>query len=195
MRELADDMAAKGVQVTYNEFAGVDHGFTHAKPAAVAREALWMIGEHLRKAYALPTPEERNIAVVRRFIDEAVNRGDIDAIDDTWARDMTWNGGSLGTFDGRDAYKSFFAANAGGAFADMHLNIHDVIAAGDKVVLRFANSGTNVEEFMGHPPTGKHAEWLGIGIYTVRDDRIVDGWFAEDILGMLAQLDATPVAP
>lgn len=55
--ELAQDMAAKGVQVTYNEFAGVDHGFTHAKPAEVAREALRMIGEHLRKAYALPTLE------------------------------------------------------------------------------------------------------------------------------------------
>jgi hypothetical protein len=37
---------------------------------------------------------------------------------------------------------------------------------------------------------GKHAEWLGIGIYTVRDGRITDAWFAEDILGLLLQLDA-----
>ena len=60
MRELAADMAAKGVEVTYKEFAGVDHGFTHAKPAEVAREALRMIGEHLRHAYALETPPEHN---------------------------------------------------------------------------------------------------------------------------------------
>jgi predicted ester cyclase len=75
----------------------------------------------------------------------------------------------------------------------MHLEIHEVIANGDKVVLRFTNSGTNVGPFMGNPPSGKRAEWLGIGIYTVHDRRITEGWFAEDILGMLVQLDALPV--
>jgi hypothetical protein len=34
------------------------------------------------------------------------------------------------------------------------------------------------------------AEWLGIGIYPVRDGRITEAWFAEDILGMLTQLHA-----
>lgn len=76
----------------------------------------------------------------------------------------------------------------------MHLEIHEVIATGGKVVLRFTNSGINVNEFMSNPPTGKHAQWLSIGIYTVRDERIVNGWFAEDISGMLTQLDAFAVA-
>lgn len=52
MNELAADIAAKGVRVTHQEFAGVDHGFTHAKPVEVAREAIRMIGEHVRTAYA-----------------------------------------------------------------------------------------------------------------------------------------------
>jgi acetyl esterase len=189
MEELATDMAAKGVEVTYKEFAGVDHGFTHAKPADVAREALRMIGEHLRAAYAVPTVEERSIAVVRRFIDGAVNGGDPAVIDETWAKDMTWHGGSMGTVEGLDAYKAFVAANASGAFADMRLEVHEIVAAGDKVVVRFTNSGTNVGPFLGNPPTGNQAEWLGIGIYTVRDGRIAEAWFSEDILGMLTQLD------
>jgi acetyl esterase len=54
MDELAADLAGKGVHVTHKVFAGVDHGFTHAKPAEVAREALEMIGAHLRAAYAVP---------------------------------------------------------------------------------------------------------------------------------------------
>jgi acetyl esterase len=58
MNELAADMSRKGVDVTHREFAGVDHGFTHAKPVEVAREALWLLGEHLRKAYAIPTDED-----------------------------------------------------------------------------------------------------------------------------------------
>jgi predicted ester cyclase len=134
--------------------------------------------------------EEANIAVVRRFIDGAVNGGDLSVIDETWSDDMIWHGGSMGTFTGKPAYLAFATANGAGAFEGMHLDIHDVIAKDDKVVLRFTNSGTNVGPFMNNPPTGKHAEWLGIGIYTVRNGRITEGWFAEDILGMLLQLGA-----
>ncbi|MDX6260755.1 MAG: acetyl esterase, partial [Kribbellaceae bacterium] len=51
MNDLAADLTALGVAVTHHEFAGVDHGFTHSKPVEVARNALQLIGEHLRKAY------------------------------------------------------------------------------------------------------------------------------------------------
>jgi predicted ester cyclase len=76
---------------------------------------------------------------------------------------MSWHGGSLGTYQGREVFKRFTAANAAGAFADMHLAIHKLIAHGDTVVVRFTNSGTNVGPFLNRPPTGRHAEWLGIG--------------------------------
>jgi predicted ester cyclase len=137
----------------------------------------------------LSTPEEaQNIAVVRHFIDGAINGGDAGVIDETWAPDMTWHGGSMGDLHGLDAYKAFFDASASGAWKDMHLEIHDVIAQDEKVVVRFTNSGTNVGDFMGNPPTGRDAAWLGIGIYTVHAGRITSGWFAEDILHMLLQL-------
>lgn len=132
--------------------------------------------------------EEANIAVVRRFVDGAVNGGDVSVIDETWSDDMIWHGGSMGTFEGKAAYLAFAEVNAAGAFENMHLEIHDVIAKDDKVVLRFTNRGTNVGPFMNNPPTGKNAEWLGMGIYTVHEGRITEGWFAEDILGMLLQL-------
>jgi steroid delta-isomerase-like uncharacterized protein len=139
------------------------------------------------------TPEEeRNVAVVRRFIDGAINGRDLDVIDETWADDLLWSGGSLGTYSGREAFKAFAGANASGAWEDMRLEIYEVIADDEKVVLRFTNSGTNVGPFLNMPATGTRAEWLGIGIYTVRDGRIVEGWFAEDILGMLQQLGAFP---
>jgi acetyl esterase len=52
MNDLAADLTAKEVQVTHREFDGVDHGFAHTKPAEVAREAITMIGNLLRKVYA-----------------------------------------------------------------------------------------------------------------------------------------------
>jgi predicted ester cyclase len=139
----------------------------------------------------MPGNEEPNIAVVRRFIDGAVNGRDPSVIDETWSDDLIWHGGSLGTFEGKAAFKKAFSANATSAWSDM-LEIHAIFAAADKVVLRFTNSGTNIGPFMGNPPTGKHAERLGIGIYTVRDGRITEGWFAEDILTVLTQLNLLP---
>lgn len=56
LRHESNDLAARlyhlGVAVTHKEFAGVDHGFTHQKPIAVAREAIMMIGDHLRAGYS-----------------------------------------------------------------------------------------------------------------------------------------------
>lgn len=49
---LAAKLTRLGAEVTHREFAGVDHAFTHAKPVEVAREAITMIGDHLKKAYA-----------------------------------------------------------------------------------------------------------------------------------------------
>jgi predicted ester cyclase len=140
----------------------------------------------------MPENEEHNIAVVQRFIDQAVNGHDPSVIDETWSDDLIWHGGSLGTFEGKAAFKKAFSANATSAWSDMHLEIHEIIATADKVVLRFTNSGTNIGPFMGNPPTGKHAEWLGIGIYTIRDGRITQGWCAEDIVSTLTQLDVFP---
>jgi len=70
----------------------------------------------------------------------------------------------------------------------MHLSVKDMVSAGNKVAVRFTNSGTQTGPFLGASPTGKHAEWLGIGIYTVTGGKISEGWFGEDILGLLTQL-------
>lgn len=62
------------------------------------------------------------------------------------------------------------------------------ITAGDQVILRLTESGTQTGPFMGAPASGIHAEWLGIGIYTVSYDKISTGRFGEDALGMMPQL-------
>jgi hypothetical protein len=55
MNAFADELQAKGVSVTRHQFAGVDHGFTHTKPAETARAAITMIGDLLRNAYSVTT--------------------------------------------------------------------------------------------------------------------------------------------
>ena len=128
------------------------------------------------------------VTVVRRFLDEVLNGGNLDLIDELWAEDLAWHGGSLGDIFGLPAFRKFIAAGAAGAFTGMHLTVEEIVSAGQKVVVRFTNSGTQTGPFPGTPPTGRHAEWLGIGIYTVTSGKISQAWFGEDVLGMLMQL-------
>lgn len=134
-----------------------------------------------------PTPE--NVALVKRFVDQVINRGDISAVDELWAPDMQWHSAGAPDVTGRDAYRKMLQASVGGAFTDMHLDIIDVIAQNDKVVLYFTNSGINTGGFMGHKATGKYAKWIGMGIYRIANGRIAEAWFSEDILGMFTQLE------
>lgn len=134
-----------------------------------------------------------NVKVVRRFLEDVVNRGRLDLIDQFWTPDMTWRGASLGEIHGIEAYKAFMAANVGGAFVDMHLEIEEIIPAGDEVIVRFSNSGRNVGSFMGLPPTNNQARWEGIGIYKLHSGKISEAWFVEDTLGMFRQLGISKV--
>jgi NAD(P)-dependent dehydrogenase (short-subunit alcohol dehydrogenase family)/predicted ester cyclase len=86
------------------------------------------------------------------------------------------------------------AASTSGAFTGMRLEIDEVVSSGDKVVVRFTNSGTHTGPFMGAAPTGKHAAWQGIGLYTVTGGRISEAWLAEDIPSVLRQLGLTHLA-
>jgi len=49
-----------------------------------------------------------------------------------------------------------------GAFPDLDLQIVDLVAEGDKVVVRFAAPGTHQNTFAGIEATGKTATWKGI---------------------------------
>lgn len=55
-------------------------------------------------------------------------------------------------------------------------------------MLRFTNSGRHSGPFLGVAATGRHATWQGIGIYAVREHKIAEARFAEDLLGLLDQL-------
>ena len=67
-------------------------------------------------------------------------------------------------------------------------HIQDVIAEGDKVVVKTIYTGTHEGDFFGAPPTGNTFKYLGIHILTVKDGMIVEAWVLEDMLYLWQQL-------
>jgi predicted ester cyclase len=62
------------------------------------------------------------------------------------------------------------------AFNPLHFTVEDIIAEGDKVVVRWTNAGTDSGGFMGIPPTGRKFGIAGIDIHRVRDGRLAEHW-------------------
>ena len=78
------------------------------------------------------------------------------------------------------------------AFPDMHVTIEDMIAEGDKVVVRFTERGTQQGAFGSIPPTGKQVAVSTIDIVCIEGGKIAEEWGIDDMLGMLQQLGLVP---
>jgi len=74
------------------------------------------------------------------------------------------------------------------AFPDMELKMADIVAQGDKVLVRFEGPGTQTGEFAGIPPTGIKATWKGLVLYQIKDGKLVHAWATWDDYGLLMQL-------
>ena len=74
------------------------------------------------------------------------------------------------------------------AFPDLDLKIVDIVAEGDKVVVRFHAPGTHTGTFAGIPATGKRATWKGLVMYHVVGDKITEAWANWDDWGLIEQL-------
>lgn len=79
------------------------------------------------------------------------------------------------------------------AFPRYELIVDDIIAEGDKVVLRATARGTHEGEFAGIPPTGRDVEFAAIIIYRIEDGLIAETWIQADMVGLLQQLGALPL--
>lgn len=133
-------------------------------------------------------PNAENVDLVKRFVNEVINDGNLDLVDSLWTENMQWHCAGVPDTKGRTVYKQQLQAAVNGAFENMHLDIIDIVADNDKVVLHFTNSGKNVREFMGHEASGKSAKWQGMGIYRIENGKIAEAWFVEDFAGMYQQL-------
>lgn len=142
----------------------------------------------------MPTDQATaNKATFRRFHD-VVNSGDLQLvsrmIDELVAPDALIR--TPVSFDktGAAALKHVWTALFA-AFPDLHLEVEDMIAEGDKVVVRNTVTGTHRGPYMGLEPTGKTVTYNEIFIFRFVDGRIAETWGVVDVLSQMKQLGVT----
>ena len=119
---------------------------------------------------------EQNKAVVRRFIEGALNNLDAAFVDELFAPDYV-NHMMPG---GREGFKQFFTMMRS-AFPDLkfHNSIEQLIAEGDYVVARITFRYTN---------GGKEATTSDLSEYRLANGKIVEDWPPSGTLALLQQV-------
>jgi predicted ester cyclase len=119
---------------------------------------------------------EAKKTVVRRLVDEVLNGGHLEVIDELYAPELV------------PSVRRWIAPFRA-SFPDVHMEIVDLIAEGDKVVGRFTCSATHLGEWLGQAPTGRRFERVDeVAIFRFRDGKIIHAWSLEDTRSRLQQL-------
>jgi steroid delta-isomerase-like uncharacterized protein len=169
-----------------------------------AMNVAWVpvVAQEASAAASTPCPattEEENEALVRRYIEEAWNQGNVAVLDEVWAAspDLKAPVTQLTT---REDYKARILAFRR-AFPDLHAEVRFVVTDGDTVVIGVERTGTHRGEFDGIPATGQPAAWTGIEMLRIACGRIVADWIEADALdlrrdlGIITEEELASVAP
>jgi steroid delta-isomerase-like uncharacterized protein len=120
-----------------------------------------------------------NKNLIRRQMEEVWNRHNADKLPDYWGNETL--------AEIQKTYQTLVTA-----FPDLHITIEDLIAEGDKVVVRTTITGTHEKVLQGLPPTHKAIKFSVIRIYQIAKGKIVQTWAVADTLGLLQQLGIGP---
>ena len=119
---------------------------------------------------------------VRRFVDDVWNGGNYDATADLYSENY------INPFGTGPSARSEPIRRYHDAFPDLHIDIEELIVAGDTVVLRITFRGTDTGGYVGRAPTGRSVEEWAVTIMHFEGNKVVREWIGADKLGMFIQL-------
>jgi predicted ester cyclase len=130
----------------------------------------------------------RDLKRVYQDLVDAVNRRDLDALDQLFDAELINHGADPDEPRGAYHFKQAF----GGLIAacpDLRVTVEDAIAEGDKLVVRWSDIGTHTgAPLLGVAATRKQIVLTGIDILRIRDGKIVERWAENDKVYLMETL-------
>jgi len=128
-----------------------------------------------------------------RVVDEAWNKGNLDALDELHSVDYIEHHAPFPDVEGLEAFKQM-VVSAHKTYPDFHITIHELILEGDKLASRWSWTGTHLGQTqqLAISPTGKLITLTGSHILHIEGDKLIEGWQFADDLGLLQQFGLAP---
>lgn len=117
----------------------------------------------------------QNKTLVRRFIDEVWNEGDISAVNQIVSIGYIEHSPLPGQVPGFEGIKQVIQM-LWSAFPDLHFKVEDIFAEDHKLVVRGIFRGTHQRTIMGVPPSGELVSIPEIHIFRVASGKILEHW-------------------
>ena len=134
---------------------------------------------------------QENKAVVERMFEGLLNERRLELIDEVIAPDIVIHTPVPGVAPTREGFRQFIQVFLD-AFPEQTVEVHDVVAEGDRVAVRHTHHVRHGGPFMGMPPTGRQASVDGIEIFRMAGGQIAEMWHQDDFLGLFQQLGMIP---
>jgi len=119
---------------------------------------------------------------VRRFVDEVWNGRNYEAAADLYDENYV-NAFGAGPSARVEPVRRYHQA-----FPDLHLDVEELVVAGNAVVLRMTFRGTDTGWYLGRAPTGRAVEEWVVSLMHFEGDKVVREWIGSAKLGRLIQL-------
>jgi len=132
---------------------------------------------------------EENKSLVRRYVEEILNRGNMAVADELIAPDYKRYISPTAVPLTVDVQKQRLAGIRA-AFPDWHLTVEDMIADGDRVAFRATIRGTHKGAFQNIAPTGKQVTVSALDIVRIENGKFIEHWGGPDLLNLMQQLGA-----
>lgn len=131
---------------------------------------------------------EENKALARRVIEQMFNEENLEVADELLAPGYVDHDPSLPQdVHGPEGFKQYVGMYRA-AFPDLHVQIDDQLAEGDRVATRWTGTGTHNGELAGITPTGKPVTLPGMEIVRIANGKLIEGWEGYDSGTLLRQL-------
>ncbi len=125
--------------------------------------------------------------IVRGFVEDVWNRGDLDRIENIVHPRYAVSGQVVGAEWGRRNVE-----NDRPAFPNIHVAVTDIVVMENRVAARLILTGTHRAEYRGIAATGRTVTYEEAAFWTIEENKLREGWFVSDALGLRIQLGILP---
>jgi len=131
-------------------------------------------------------------ALIRRWLEEVLEKGNLEVVDEIWAKDGVFAATLIPEVRGPDAVKRVAAAIRTAA-PDWHYSlVGEPVAQGDRCSCRYTVTATHRGDLLGIAPTGRHYSHTATATFRMRGGKIAECWGDWDALGVMQQLGVAP---
>jgi predicted ester cyclase len=125
-----------------------------------------------------------NKELVRRFYKEVYGAWNMALVDEVVSPRFVSHDWPKAGPTGPQAFRDYYSAIRL-AVPDARYVVDDLIAEGDRVVVRWRMLGTHEGAFGDIPPTGRAITLEGIAVYRLDAGKLVERWVVSDVYGLL----------